>query len=131
VTSQSRFISGRTGRGAAYSSDASGAAHDKFMRFTAVLLAPLGLLAGWFLARLTGMPYEAARAELAHPLPALSLIAFAVVSMPHARMGAESIIIDYVHDPKLKELALTANKWLAIAVAVLWTLTIMVVAAPR
>lgn len=131
MSSQSRFISGRTGRGEAYSSDASGAAHDKFMRSSAVLLAPLGLLAGWYVARLAGMSYEAARAELAHPLPALALIAFAVVAMPHARTGAESIIVDYVHDPVLKERALAANKWASLAVALLWTVSIMLVAAPR
>jgi len=45
MTSRTEFISGRTGRGAAYVSDVSGAEHDKFMRLSAQALLPLGLLA--------------------------------------------------------------------------------------
>ena len=45
MTSRTEFISGRTGRGAAYVSDPSGAGHDRFMRLSARALLPLGLLA--------------------------------------------------------------------------------------
>jgi len=131
MTSRTEFISGRTGRGAAFTSDRSGAAHDKFMRLSACALGPLGLLSAWFVAGLAGKNFEAARAELAHPIPALALIAFIVVAMLHARMGAESIIIDYVHDADWKTKALAANKWASIAIAFLWTLAILMIAAPR
>ncbi len=131
MTSRTTFISGRSGRGSAYASDASGAAHDKFMRLTARALSPLGLLAAWFVVGLAGKSFEAARAELAHPFPALVLIAFVVVAMLHARIGAESIIVDYVHDPALKEKALLANKWASLVIAVLWTLAVLLIAAPR
>jgi succinate dehydrogenase / fumarate reductase membrane anchor subunit len=131
MTSRTEFISGRTGRGAAYVADRSGVAHDRFMRLSARALLPLGLLSAWFFASLAGKPFEAARAELAHPFPAIVLIAFIVVSMLHARVGAESIILDYVHDAALKEKALLANKWASIAIAVLWTTAILLIAAPR
>jgi len=49
MTSRTEFISGRTGRGAAYVSDPSGAGHDRFMRLSARALLPLGLLAAWFI----------------------------------------------------------------------------------
>lgn len=131
MTSRTTFNSGRTGRGSAYVSDASGVEHDKFMRLTSYALAPLGALAAWFVIGLAGKSFEAARAELAHPFPALVLIAFILVAMPHARQGAESIIVDYVHDAALKEKALLANKWASIAIAALWTLAVLLIAAPR
>jgi succinate dehydrogenase / fumarate reductase, membrane anchor subunit len=131
MTSKTTFISGRTGRGAAYASDASGAPHDKFMRLSSWGLAPLGLLSAWFIAGLAGKSYEAAWAELAHPFPALTLIAFMVLGAVHARLGADNIILDYVHDPELKEKALRANKWASIALAVLWTFALLLIAAPR
>ncbi len=128
---QTKFISGRTGRGGAYVSDLSGAEHDKFMRATSYALMPLSLLAAWYVVSLSGKSFEAARAELAHPFPALALIAFIVVGMAHACVGAELIIIDYLHEPATKELALKINKWAAIAIAVLWTLAILLIAAPN
>lgn len=131
MTSRTTFISGRTGRGAAFRSDASGAPHDKFMRMSSWGLVPLGLLAAWFIVGLAGKSYEAARAELAHPVPALALIAFMVLGAAHARLGADNIILDYVHDPELKEKAHRANKWASIALAGLWTLAILLIAAPR
>jgi succinate dehydrogenase / fumarate reductase, membrane anchor subunit len=131
MTSRTTFISGRSGRGAAYVSDASGTPHDKFMRLTARALAPLGALSAWFVIGLAGKSFEAARAELAHPFPALVLIAFILVAMPHARQGVESIVTDYVHDAALKEKALLVNKWVSIAIAALWTLAVLLIAAPR
>jgi succinate dehydrogenase / fumarate reductase membrane anchor subunit len=131
MTSRTEFISGRTGRGAAYTSDASGAEHDRFMRLSAYALAPLGLLAAWFIVGLSGKSFEAARAEIAHPFPALALIVFIVAAAPHARMGVESIIEDYVHDAAQKETALRVNKWVSIAMPILWTLAILLIAAPK
>jgi succinate dehydrogenase / fumarate reductase membrane anchor subunit len=46
-------------------------------------------------------------------------------------MGVESIIEDYVHDAAQKEKALFVNKWASIAVALLWTLAILLIAAPK
>ncbi len=126
-----QFISGRTGRGAAYVSDTSGAVHDKFMRMSSWALAPLSLLAGWYLVVVSGKSYEAARAEIGRPIPALVLIAFIVIGALHARNGAESIIEDYIHDEALKEKALRANKWASLAIAVIWTLAILIIAAPK
>ncbi len=131
MTSRTEFISGRTGRGAAYVSDVSGAEHDRFMRLSARALLPLGLLAAWFIVGLSGKSFEAARAELAHPFPALALIFFIAIAAPHARVGVELIIEDYVHDAAQKELALRVNKWASIAIALLWTLAILLIAAPR
>lgn len=127
----SRFESGRKGKGAAFVSDHSGSLHAVAMRHSAKALAPLGLFSIWFIVGLVGKPYEAARAELGRPFPAIVLIAFIAIVAYHARLGVETIIEDYVHDEGLKAKALLVNKWLAIGIGAVWTLSIMIVAAPR
>jgi succinate dehydrogenase / fumarate reductase membrane anchor subunit len=128
---QSTFKSGRTGQGGAYVSDKSGSYHTEFMRLTAKFQAPLALFAGWFIVGLAGKSYEAARAELAHPFPAIVLIAFIASASQHARYGMESIIDDYVHDRALKQKAMLANKWLTTAFGAAWILALLLIAAPR
>lgn len=131
VATMTKFDSGRRGRGSAYVSDRSGSSHAQFMRRSAWALAPLGTLAAWFVAGLAGKPYEAARAHLGRPAPALVLIAFIGVAVYHARHGVETIIEDYVHDDAIKEKALSANKWLSMAIGVVWILSILLIAAPK
>jgi succinate dehydrogenase / fumarate reductase, membrane anchor subunit len=123
------FRSGRIGRGAAYTADRSGSTHTKIIRISAFLLAPLGVLALWFIAEAVGKSFEGVRAEIGRPFPAFVLIAFICVAMYHARMGADNIIDDYVHDEALKTKALAANKWLAVAICALWALSIFIIAA--
>ncbi|CAN2532179.1 hypothetical+protein [Methylocapsa aurea] len=129
--STSTFQSGRSGKGDAFVSDRAGSLHALAMRHSARALAPLALIAIWLIVGLVGKSYEAARAEIARPLPAIALIAFIVVVAYHARLGMENIIEDYVHDNSLKATALLINKWLVIAIAAVWTLAIMIIAAPR
>ncbi|HEY8064913.1 MAG TPA: succinate dehydrogenase, hydrophobic membrane anchor protein [Methylosinus sp.] len=129
--STSTFQSGRSGKGDAFVSDRAGSLHALAMRHSARALAPLALIAIWLIVGLVGKSYEAARAEIARPLPAIALIAFIVVVAYHARLGMENIIEDYVHDDSLKATALLINKWLVIAIAAVWTLAIMIIAAPR
>ncbi|QGM44755.1 succinate dehydrogenase, hydrophobic membrane anchor protein [Methylocystis heyeri] len=131
MTSRTQFVSGRTGQGAAYVSDRSGSPHDKFMRRSSYALAPLGLVVGWLLVSVSGKSFEAARAEIGRPIPALAIIAFIAIACAHMRLGAESVIIDYVHDPALKEKALVANKWASLAIASVWTLAVLIIAAPK
>lgn len=125
------FKSGRTGPGAAYVSDHEGSAHARFMRLSAYALAPLGALSAWWLVGVVGKPLEGVRAEIGRPVPAIVLLAFAVIGMIHAYHGMNEIIVDYVHDEALKERAHKANKWAAIAIAAAWTLAILLIAAPK
>jgi succinate dehydrogenase / fumarate reductase membrane anchor subunit len=126
-----QFDSGRSGRGGAYVSDRSGSLHARFMRRSAWALAPLGTLAAWIIVGLVGAPYEAARAQLGSPFPALVLIAFIGVALWHARLGVDTIVEDYVHDQALKAKAIAANKWLTLAIGVVWALSILLIAAPK
>lgn len=125
------FKSGRAGAGEAFTSDHAGSQHARFMRLSSYALAPLGLLSAWWLSGVVGQNPESLRAVIGRPFPALTLIGFAVLGMIHAREGMHEIILDYVHDPELKRLALSANKWTAAAVAAIWTLAIMIIAAPK
>lgn len=125
------FKSDRTGAGSAFKSDRSGSAHARFMRLSSYALAPLGILAAWYLANVAGKPLDELCAVIARPLPALTLLLFAVLGMIHARQGMTEIIEDYVHDAALKELALKANKWTSIAIAAIWVFAILVIAAPK
>jgi succinate dehydrogenase / fumarate reductase membrane anchor subunit len=125
------FNSGRTGQGAAYVSDHEGSVHARFMRLSSYALAPLGVLSAWWLAGLVGKSLEGVKAEIGRPFPALVLIAFAVTGMIHARQGMTEIIEDYVHDEPLKQKALHWNRIASIAIAAMWTLGIMLIAAPK
>ena len=71
------------------------------------------------------------RAEIGRPIPALVLLAFGVVGMIHARKGMDDIIEDYVHDEALKAQALVANLWASRAIAALWVVAILLIAAPK
>lgn len=125
------FHSGRTGAGAAYRSDASGSSHARFMRLSAMIQAPLALIGGWFIIGLAGKTYAEARAELAHPLPALTLIALILCVSRHARYGMDTIIDDYVHDRDLHRLAMTANLWATRGFAAMWVIALVLIAAPK
>ena len=131
MTSRTPFISGRTGPGPAFVSDRSGAAHDRFMRLSSLVLLPLGVAAAFVLASLADKPYAEARAIVEQPLPALALIAFIILGMAHACIGAGSIVLDYVHDQRRKGLALVANTIAAILIAGLWAAAIGLIAAFR
>jgi succinate dehydrogenase / fumarate reductase membrane anchor subunit len=123
------FKSGRIDGGPAYVADRSGSMHTKIVRISAFALAPLGVLALWFIAETLGKSYEGVRAELGQPFPAFVLIAFIIAAVYHARMGADNIIEDYVHDEPLKAKAMAANKWLSVALGLLWALSILAIAA--
>jgi succinate dehydrogenase / fumarate reductase membrane anchor subunit len=130
MSAPTHFRSGRTGRGAAFVADHHGSQHARFMRLSSYALVPLGVLAAWHLAGVVGLSADGVRAAIGRPFPALGLIAFGVIGMVHAREGMNEIIIDYVHDPALKEKAFRVNQWASRAIAALWTLALMLIAAP-
>ena len=132
MTSRTPFISGRTGPGSAFVSDRSGSTHDRFMRLSSWALLPLSVAVAFLLASVAANPsYAEARAIIEQPLSALALIAFIVVGMAHACIGAGSIIIDYVHDQRRKAVAFVANTIAAVLIAGLWALAIGLIAVSR
>jgi succinate dehydrogenase / fumarate reductase, membrane anchor subunit len=79
------------------------------MRITSIMLVPLSIACVAIILSLLGKDYVAVREELSEPLPAIVLLLFILAGVFHMKLGMQSIIDDYVHDPHLKEWSLIAN----------------------
>ena len=101
-----------------------GAEHWWLHRMTAVSNIPLVISFVIIVAALAGTSYEQALAIVSHPLVALLLILGVISVTNHMRLGMQIPIEDYVHDKGWKLIALVANNFYSvlIAVACLWAL---------
>jgi succinate dehydrogenase / fumarate reductase, membrane anchor subunit len=93
----------------------SGSDAARAMHVTSVALMPLGIAFAWILASLVHKDYAAARAALAHPLPAIVMLLFVGTGIYHMKLGMQVIIDDYVHDTHRKSWALIANTFFSAA----------------
>lgn len=75
----------------------SGTGEAWLIHVTAMALIPLSLYFVWLVLRLVQMDYNGVRATLAHPVPAIGLLAFVLVGILHMELGIRSTIVDYVH----------------------------------
>ena len=87
----------------------SGTADNWAMRLSSAALIPLSIAFVVVLLSLVGKDYNAARALMGRPVPALIFIAFVLTGVWHMQIGMKSIIIDYVHSAHAKEWALIVN----------------------
>jgi succinate dehydrogenase / fumarate reductase membrane anchor subunit len=95
-----------------------GAGHWWIHRMTAVSNIPLVIAFVIIVASLAGRSYEDAILIVSHPLISI-LLALAVISVTnHMRIGMQIIIEDYVHDRGWKIVALIANNFYAVVIAV-------------
>lgn len=85
-------------------------------RVTSVALIPLSLFAVWLVISTLGDGFEATRATLAHPIVAILLALFVVISLDHMRQGMIEIIDDYVHTHGLKITLLMLNTFFTILI---------------
>jgi succinate dehydrogenase / fumarate reductase membrane anchor subunit len=91
--------------------------HDSWtMRLTSAALIPLTIAFVWLLLTLVGKDYNAVRAELGAPFPSILMLLFVLASIYHMALGMRSIILDYVHDPRLREWSLVANVCFSVCV---------------
>jgi succinate dehydrogenase / fumarate reductase membrane anchor subunit len=65
---------------------------------------------------LLGRNHAAAVQILGSPLVAVIMILFVIASSWHMRIGMQVVIEDYVHDEKLKLVAIIANTFFSLAV---------------
>ena len=93
-----------------------GTTHAWLVHLTSVALVPLTLGFVWLMLDLLHQDYNGVRAELAHPIPAILLLAFALAGVVHMELGMRSIIIDYIGSQS-RAWALAANTCFAALVA--------------
>ena len=94
-----------------------GTEHFWRQRMTAVSNLLLVFPAVFIVARTAFSDRAGAVATLSHPLAALALLGFILSATTHMRMGVQIIIEDYIHDELLKVLAIFANTFFAISIA--------------
>ena len=98
--------SARNGTGEAY-----------HQRLTALLLVPLPVGFVCVLRALLSKDYNAARAELGRPFPAIVFLLFVLAGAYHMEIGMRSVIRDYLHGHQ-REWALIVNTLFAFALGV-------------
>ena len=96
-----------------------GVEHWWLHRMTAVSNIPLIIAFVIIVAALAGSPsYAEAVAIVSHPLTAILLILAVISVTNHMRLGMQIVIEDYVHDKGWKIVAVIANNFYAVVVAV-------------
>jgi succinate dehydrogenase / fumarate reductase membrane anchor subunit len=94
------------GLGAAHHGAATWWAHT----LGSIALVPLTL---WFICgmvRMVGATREDVGVWLSRPLPLVLMLALLLITFHHMRLGIETVVEDYVHQPALKLSALLAIK---------------------
>jgi succinate dehydrogenase / fumarate reductase membrane anchor subunit len=108
-----------------------GVEHWWVHRLTAVSNVPLVISFVIIVAALWGADYNRAIAIISHPLAAIILILAVVSVTNHMRLGMQIIIEDYVHDRGMRLLAVVANNFYAVIVAVACLYAILKVSLGR
>ena len=85
-----------------------GAVEALHTRLTAIALTPLAIGFIWLVLSLLRKDYNAARAAMGRPLPAIVVLLFVLVGVYHMQIGMRSVIIDYLGG-RAREVALIAN----------------------
>jgi succinate dehydrogenase / fumarate reductase membrane anchor subunit len=95
----------------------SGTEHFWRQRLTAVANVPLTIAFVLILVSLLRSNHAGAAQILGSPLVAIIMLLFIVSITSHMRIGMQVVIEDYVHDERLKLVALMANTFFSLAVA--------------
>ena len=101
------------GHGAAH----SGTGHFWRQRLTAVANIPLTIAVVIIMIMLLGRNQAAVAQILGSPLVAIIMLLFIINTAYHMWIGMQEIILDYVHDEKLKLLSLIANTFFVFGVS--------------
>jgi len=95
----------------------SGTEHFWRQRLTAVANVPLTIAFIFIVVALLGRNHAAVVQILGSPLVAIIMLLFILNSAYHMWIGMQEIILDYVHEDKLKLATLMANTFFCFAVA--------------
>lgn len=91
-----------------------GAEDNWRLRLTSLALIPLSLAFVVIVLTLLHKDYNAARAEMGEPLPAVIVLLFVLAGVYHTELGMRSVIVDYVHG-HAREWALIVNTCVAVS----------------
>jgi succinate dehydrogenase / fumarate reductase membrane anchor subunit len=108
-----------------------GVEHWWIHRVTAVSNIPLVIAFVIIVAGLAGSDYARAISIVSHPLVAILLILAVISVTNHMRLGMQIIIEDYVHDKGWKIVAVIANNFYAVIIAVACLYAILKVSLGR
>jgi succinate dehydrogenase / fumarate reductase membrane anchor subunit len=108
-----------------------GVEHWWIHRVTAVSNIPLVISFVIIVAGLAGSDYARAISIVSHPLIAILLILAVISVTNHMRLGMQIIIEDYVHDKGWKIVAVIANNFYAVIIAVACLYAILKVSLGR
>jgi succinate dehydrogenase / fumarate reductase membrane anchor subunit len=100
------------GLGAAH----SGTGHFWHQRVTSVAGIPLTIALVTIIIALMGRSHAAVVQILGSPIVAIVMLLFIINTAYHMWIGMQEIILDYVHEDKLKFLSLMANTFFVFAV---------------
>ena len=95
----------------------SGTNHFWYQRVTSVAGIPLTIALIVIVISLLGRSHAAAVQILGSPIVAIIMLLFIINTAYHMWIGMQEIILDYVHDEKLKLLSLMANTFFVFAVS--------------
>jgi succinate dehydrogenase / fumarate reductase membrane anchor subunit len=101
------------GLGAAH----SGTGHFWHQRVTSVAGIPLTIAVLIIIIALMGRSHAAVVQILGSPLVAITMLLFIINTAYHMWIGMQEIILDYVHEDKLKLLSLMANTFFVFTVS--------------
>jgi succinate dehydrogenase / fumarate reductase membrane anchor subunit len=95
----------------------SGTGHFWYQRVTSVAGIPLTIGLLLIITALLGRSHAAVVQILSSPLVAIIMLLFIINTAYHMWIGMQEIILDYVHEEKLKLLSLMANTFFVFTVA--------------
>jgi succinate dehydrogenase / fumarate reductase membrane anchor subunit len=87
-------------------------------RITSVALIPLAIYFIILVITLNGAGYQEVHQALSHPVNALVLALFILISLVHMRLGMQEIIEDYIHGEGLKVSLLMLSTFFCVIVGV-------------
>ena len=128
MVSKPGMLRSALGRVRGLGSAKEGTHHWWQQRLTAVALIPLSI---WFIASivsLSGTGYADFVSWFDNPIHATVMILFLVAAFHHAQLGMQVVIEDYVPGHAARIVIITAIKFTCVALAVLGTVSILVVA---
>jgi succinate dehydrogenase / fumarate reductase membrane anchor subunit len=101
------------GLGAAH----TGTGHFWHQRVTAVAGIPLTIAFVVIIVALLGRSHAAVVQILGSPIVAIIMLLFIINTVYHMWIGMQEIVLDYVHEDKLKLVTLMANTFFCFAIA--------------